>query len=147
MSRNFLTKIKFIFAANQSISNADKNKLDHKERAIQSASSWNSTFNRARIDGRKCYFDLQNFSIQFPVGPKRPQELCRSFLDLQNGIGTQFPPARVKPLFDALSKKSNMGEYPIALIPGQFTDFYKRYIVKKNIFLCTVSNNISWNKF
>nr|XP_018917462.1 PREDICTED: uncharacterized protein LOC109044279 [Bemisia tabaci] len=67
------------------------------EKAVQSAARWNSTLNKSRQESRKCCLDLQTFVIQYPKPPK----------------GAQDSP--------------KIGSYPISLIPGQFTDYYKRY--------------------
>lgn len=68
------------------------------EKAVQSAARWNSTLNKSRQESRKCCLDLQTFVIQYPKPPK----------------GAQDSP--------------KIGSYPISLIPGQFTDYYKRYV-------------------
>ena len=78
----------------------EKNKLDYKEKAVRSTATWNTVFNKARRDHRQCYFDLQSFTIQYPrtkIAKSLPKE----------------PPKK-------------LGYYPLALIPGQYTDFYKR---------------------
>ncbi|XP_067011793.2 serine-rich adhesin for platelets [Anabrus simplex] len=79
---------------------ADKSKQDYKEKAISSAASWNAKFNKARKDGRRACFDLQSFTIHYPR--TRTEKMAAKDLP-------------------------KVGQYPIALIPGQFTDFYKSY--------------------
>ncbi|XP_071441493.1 supporter of activation of yellow protein-like isoform X2 [Hetaerina americana] len=78
----------------------EKNKQsDYKRRAMKSAASWNSSFNKERKEERGCCFDLQSFTIHYPQNKGRQM-------------------AREKP---------RIGHYPISLIPGQYTDYYKRY--------------------
>jgi len=87
------------FLAISSATSVEKNKLDYKDKAIRSAATWNSTFNRSRRDHRRCCFDLQSFTIHYP----------------RNKLAKTLPKEPTKP-----------GSYPLALIPGQYTDFYKR---------------------
>lgn len=77
----------------------EKNKIDFKERAIRSAANWNVNFNKARKESRRCCMDLQTFTINFPLGRTQPK----------------------------VPQKNPVGHYPIALVPGQFTDYYKPY--------------------
>jgi hypothetical protein len=53
-----------------------------------------------RKDKRKAYFDMQTFAIHYP----------------QNGKGKM-----------KIIEKPALGHYPVALIPGQFTDHYRSY--------------------
>jgi hypothetical protein len=80
--------------------NGEKNKLDYRNKAIRSAAAWNATFNRSRRDQRRSSFDLQSFTIHYP----------------QNSLSKILHKKRTKP-----------GPYPLAVIPGQYTDFYKSY--------------------
>lgn len=75
----------------------EKNKIDFKERAIKSAANWNCTFNKARKETRKCCMDLQTFTINYPTGITHAK----------------------------VPYKESVGSYPIALVPGQFTDYFK----------------------
>lgn len=74
-------------------------KLDIKEQAIQSAASWNQSFNKSRLEQRRCALDLQTWTIQFPRS--RIQKMTRP--------------------------TPKLGTYPVAVIPGQFCDYYKSY--------------------
>ncbi|XP_054261108.1 uncharacterized protein LOC128985543 [Macrosteles quadrilineatus] len=74
-------------------------KSDLKEHAIQSLVSWNSNLNRSRNESRKCHLDLQTWTIQYPKS--KAAKMTR-------------PSAK-------------LGSYPVALIPGQYADYYKRY--------------------
>lgn len=86
----------------------EKNKMvEYKEKAIKSAAAWNVNFNKERKDGRRCCFDLQSFTIHYPK-------------------------ARTRKMTKETDK---VGNYPIALIPGQFTDFYKRYAANCTLIL------------
>lgn len=77
--------------------NAERNRIDLAEMAVQSALSWNINFNKARKESRKYSLDLQSFTIH---QPKKQQKV------------------------DPERKASN---YPVALIPGQYTDYYREY--------------------
>lgn len=72
--------------------------VDHKTRAMQSAAKWNASLNRDRREERRCCCDLQTLAVQFPK-------------------------SRIRAMTKEVPK---LGTYPVALIPGQFTDFYKR---------------------
>ncbi|KAJ8666790.1 hypothetical protein QAD02_008452 [Eretmocerus hayati] len=77
--------------------NAERSRIDLAEMAMQSALSWNTGFNKARKDTRKFSLDLQTFTVQVPKRPLKPDSAKRSH------------------------------NYPVALIPGQYTDFYREY--------------------
>jgi hypothetical protein len=72
--------------------------VDQKMRAMQNAAKWNASLNRDRREERRCCCDLQTMSVQFPQ-------------------------TRVKAMTKEVPK---LGTYPVSLIPGQFTDFYKK---------------------
>ncbi|XP_078040329.1 LOW QUALITY PROTEIN: PHD finger protein enhancer of yellow 3 [Augochlora pura] len=77
--------------------NAEKNRIDLAEMAVQSALSWNVSLNKARRENRKCSLDLQTFTIHVP---KKQQKV---------------------------ETERKIGHYPVALIPGQYTDYYREY--------------------
>ncbi|XP_076662012.1 PHD finger protein enhancer of yellow 3 isoform X2 [Halictus rubicundus] len=77
--------------------NAEKNRIDLAEMAVQSALSWNISLNKARRENRKCSLDLQTFTIHVP---KKQQKV---------------------------ETERKIGHYPVALIPGQYTDYYREY--------------------
>ncbi|KZC06126.1 PHD finger protein 10 [Dufourea novaeangliae] len=77
--------------------NAEKNRIDLAEMAVQSALSWNITLNKDRRENRKCSLDLQTFTIHVP---KKQQKV---------------------------ETERKIGHYPVALIPGQYTDYYREY--------------------
>ncbi|KAG7199278.1 hypothetical protein KM043_018139 [Ampulex compressa] len=77
--------------------NAEKNRIDLAEMAVQSALSWNVTLNKARKENRKCSLDLQTFTIHVP---KKQQKV---------------------------EVERKVSHYPVALIPGQYTDYYREY--------------------
>ncbi|OXU22411.1 hypothetical protein TSAR_016463 [Trichomalopsis sarcophagae] len=77
--------------------NAERNRIDLAEMAIQSALNWNLGLNKARRENRRCSLDLQTFTVHMP---KR---------------AIKFDP----------SKRGS--HYPVALIPGQYTDYYREY--------------------
>lgn len=72
---------------------------EYIKKAAKKAAEFNSNFNRERMEERRAYFDLQTHTIQVPQG-------------------------RFKVLAPEMTKT---GPYPVALIPGQFQDYYKRY--------------------
>lgn len=72
---------------------------EYIKKAAKKAAEFNSNFNRERMEERRAYFDLQTHIIQVPQG-------------------------RFKVLAPELTKT---GPYPVALIPGQFQEYYKRY--------------------
>ncbi|XP_057709801.1 PHD finger protein 10 isoform X3 [Corythoichthys intestinalis] len=72
---------------------------EYIKKAAKKAAEFNSNFNRERMEERRAYFDLQTHVIQVPQG-------------------------RFKVLAPELTRT---GPYPVALIPGQFQDYYKRY--------------------
>ncbi|RZF35593.1 hypothetical protein LSTR_LSTR005121 [Laodelphax striatellus] len=76
--------------------------LDAKTEAMQAMAAWNSRLNRTRTEQRRCMLDLQSMIVHYPktVGDKRSR--------------VPNPPDKV-------------GHYPVALVPGQFCDHYKRY--------------------
>lgn len=78
--------------------NSDKNKMmDLVKKAVHSAAEYNAHLNQERREERRSCMDLQTFTIHYPA----------------KGI-------KVK-------KNTKPGKYPVALLPGQFQDFYKEY--------------------
>ncbi|KRT83110.1 hypothetical protein AMK59_3915 [Oryctes borbonicus] len=75
----------------------DKNKHDIMQQAVQSAASWNTNFNKSRREERKACMDLQTFTIHYPKGRFKTVE------------------------------RGKVGHYPVALVPGQYTDYYKNF--------------------
>ncbi|XP_050079342.1 mucin-17 [Anopheles maculipalpis] len=77
-----------------------------KEKAIASAASWNCSFNKERRESRRACMDLQTYVVQLP---KRQQQLA-------NPDGQQ-----------ETAPKAQSTNYPVALVPGQFSEFYTTY--------------------
>ncbi|XP_043663724.1 uncharacterized protein LOC122627038 isoform X1 [Vespula pensylvanica] len=77
--------------------NAERNRIDLAEMAIQSALSWNISLNKSRKENRKCSLDLQTFTIHVPKKHHK------------------------------LETDRKISHYPVALIPGQYTDYYREY--------------------
>lgn len=73
----------------------EKNKHDIVQQAVQSAASWNTNFNKSRREERKACMDLQTFTIHYPKGRFKNVD------------------------------RNKTGHYPVALVPGQYTDYYK----------------------
>ncbi|KAK3914146.1 PHD finger protein 10 [Frankliniella fusca] len=79
---------------------ASGTKEDSKSKAMRNMASFNSTLNRNRRDQRRSCFDLQTFTVHYPENRRR-------------NMAVPNPP--------------RVGPYPLALVPGQYTDFYKEY--------------------
>ena len=78
--------------------NSDKNKmLELVKKAMQSAAEYNAHLNQERREERRSCMDLQTFTIHYPVKPNK------------------------------VKKNTKPGKYPVALLPGQFQDYYKEY--------------------
>lgn len=77
----------------------ENNKMDMTHQAVKSAAQWNATFNKARREQRRACMDLQTFTVNYPKG-------------------------RMKQIH-----KNKVGNYPLALVPGQYTDYYKVVII------------------
>ncbi|KAJ8942362.1 hypothetical protein NQ318_000342 [Aromia moschata] len=75
----------------------EKNKADITEQAVQSAAQWNASFNKARREQRKACMDLQTLTVHYPKG-------------------------KMKQI-----SKGKVGNYPVSLVPGQFTDYYQEF--------------------
>ncbi|XP_030894595.1 PHD finger protein 10, partial [Leptonychotes weddellii] len=80
---------------------------EYIKKAAKKAAEFNSNLNRERMEERRAYFDLQTHVIQVPQGKYKV-----------------LPTERTK-----------VSSYPVALIPGQFQEYYKRYSL-----LCTQKN-------
>ncbi|XP_014397694.1 PREDICTED: PHD finger protein 10 isoform X4 [Myotis brandtii] len=72
---------------------------EYIKKAAKKAAEFNSSLNRERMEERRAYFDLQTHVIQVPQGKYKV-----------------LPTERIK-----------VSSYPVALIPGQFQEYYKRY--------------------
>ncbi|XP_044276963.1 PHD finger protein 10 isoform X3 [Varanus komodoensis] len=72
---------------------------EYIKKAAKKAAEFNSNLNRERMEERRAYFDLQTHIIQVPQGKYKILSTERT---------------RISP-------------YPVALIPGQFQEYYKRY--------------------
>ncbi|XP_047471830.1 transcription initiation factor TFIID subunit 3-like isoform X2 [Penaeus chinensis] len=85
---------------NYSMANIDKSKMqEYGRKAAADAARWNAAFNKEKRDERRYSFDLQTFSLQKP-----------------SSKGKKLPPEYTK-----------IGPYPVAVLPGQFTDYYREY--------------------
>jgi len=74
------------------------------EEAAKAAAEYNKRLNQERKTQRTAYFDMQTFSVQYP----------------KTGKGKMKTLARPPP-----------GNYPVAMIPGQFVDCYRSYNSKE----------------
>ncbi|VVC38218.1 Hypothetical protein CINCED_3A004734 [Cinara cedri] len=80
-------------------SNTDGSKLDLRDRAMEAVANWNSNLNKSRLESRKCSMDMQTFIVHYP------KNKCKKMT----------------------VPKSKIGSYPLALLPGQFCDYYATY--------------------
>ncbi|XP_053671347.1 serine-rich adhesin for platelets [Anopheles nili] len=76
-----------------------------KDKAIESAANWNCSFNKERRDSRRACMDLQTYVVQVP---KRQT--------------TARPDEQQQPVV-----KQQSSNYPVALVPGQFSEYYTTY--------------------
>ncbi|XP_025909190.1 PHD finger protein 10 isoform X1 [Nothoprocta perdicaria] len=72
---------------------------EYIKKAAKKAAEFNSNLNRERMEERRAYFDLQTHIIQVPQGKYK-----------------------ILPM-----ERTKVSPYPVALIPGQFQEYYKRY--------------------
>ncbi|XP_006876237.1 PREDICTED: PHD finger protein 10 isoform X1 [Chrysochloris asiatica] len=72
---------------------------EYIKKAAKKAAAFNSNLNRERMEERRAYFDLQTHVIQVPQGKYRVLS----------------------------TERTKVSSYPVALIPGQFQEYYKRY--------------------
>lgn len=107
---------------------------EYIKKAAKKAAEFNSNFNRERMEERRAYFDLQTH-----VRPGKTDDLLTEGLRRKLCVSLtgfmiklcvfsqiiQVPQGRFKVLAPELTRT---GPYPVALIPGQFQDYYKRYI-------------------
>lgn len=77
----------------------EKKPFDPRLRAIKATAKWNAMFNKERVEERLHCLDLQSFTVQIP---RRP---------------TTLKPASA----------NTVDPYPVAVIPGQFSSFFKTY--------------------
>ncbi|OWF47440.1 PHD finger protein 10 [Mizuhopecten yessoensis] len=78
----------------------EKSKMtEYIQKAMKSASEWNTSFLRERKEERRAYFDLQTFNVHYPAG---------RFKVLPTELTSPTP-------------------YPVTLIPGQYQDYYKSH--------------------
>ncbi|CAH1160050.1 unnamed protein product [Phaedon cochleariae] len=75
----------------------EKNKADILKQAVQSAALWNARFNKNRKDDRRACMDLQTLTVHYPKG-------------------------RMKQI-----NKPPVGNYPVAVVPGQYTDYFEDF--------------------
>lgn len=82
--------------------NSDKNKMmELVKKAMQSAAEYNAHLNQERREERRSCMDLQTFTIHYPAKTNK------------------------------IKKNTKPGKYPVALLPGQFQDYYKEYTSKE----------------
>ncbi|XP_025198908.1 uncharacterized protein LOC112597185 isoform X2 [Melanaphis sacchari] len=80
-------------------SNNDGSKLDLRDRAMEAVANWNANLNKSRLESRKCSMDMQTFIVHYP------KNKCKKMT----------------------VPKPKIGSYPLALLPGQFCDYYATY--------------------
>ncbi|GIY17622.1 PHD finger protein 10 [Caerostris extrusa] len=78
---------------------SDKTKMvDLVKKAVKSAAEYNAHLNQERREERRSCMDLQTFTIHYPGRKNKP-----------------------------VISRGKPGKYPVALLPGQFQDYYKEY--------------------
>ena len=76
----------------------DKSKMhEYSRKAAEDAARFNANLNKERREERRYNFDMQTFTLQIPHGRRK------------------IVPAEY----------TKLGNYPIAVLPGQYTDYYK----------------------
>lgn len=94
-------KDRTIRQTNYSMASVEKHKYaDFVEKAVRSTASWNKKMNADRREKRSAYFDMQTFNVHYP----------------QNNRGRM-----------RVAERPKLGHYPVALIPGQFVDYFKSF--------------------
>lgn len=91
----------------------EKNKLDITEQAISSAASWNANFNKV------CKSFMDNLIFSNLLFTQMRKEQRKASMDLQT-LTVHYPKGKIKQI-----NKGKIGNYPVSLVPGQFTDFYQ----------------------
>ena len=80
------------------VADLDKSKIhEYCRKAAEDAARWNANLNKERRDDRKYSFDLQTFTLQLPTSR----------------------------MVKAPVESTKLGAYPVAVIPGQYNDYYK----------------------
>ena len=87
--------------------------LQARDRALQSASKWNTHFNNERKDGRTLCLDLQTLTINKPLPTTSASAVACN--------GRRYRPDDNPIIPDKLTS------YPIALVPGQFCEHYRKF--------------------
>lgn len=79
----------------------EKDKMaEYTKKAMRSVSDWNRSLLKKKNEERKAYFDMQTFTIHYPKSKYRKLE----------------------------QSQTEVSAYPLALIPGQFQDYYRKYL-------------------
>ena len=87
----------------------EKSKLgDFIKKAIKSVTEYNALINSERSEERSVCMDLQTYTIHYPIG------LGTENRQLQANVSK----GRVR---------TNIGRYPLAVVPGQYQDWYMKY--------------------
>lgn len=91
--------------------NIEKSKMgDFIKKAIESVTEYNQIINQERRDERKVCMDLQTYTTHYPIGlGKENKQLARN---IKKGKVPSLPKA---------------SKHPIALVPGQYQDWYIKY--------------------
>lgn len=92
-------ELSFRQKALSTVRGADKSKGEPREQALEAVAMWNLNLNRERREERRCALDLQTFTVHYP-----------------------------KTMRDKMVRPAlRPGLYPVPVIPGQFSDYYKTY--------------------
>ncbi|XP_033171100.1 supporter of activation of yellow protein [Drosophila mauritiana] len=107
--------------------------LQARDRAMLSASKWNSYFNKSRKDERQCCMDLQTFTINQPQPRTAPTctRLERSTADLVREVAEEAnipapPNLLLHRVYDEAFRNSDYA-YPLTVVPDQFSMAYRQF--------------------
>ncbi|KAH3852509.1 PHD finger protein 10-like isoform X2 [Dreissena polymorpha] len=82
----------------------EKDKMaEYTKKAMKSVSDWNRNLLKERKESRRAYFDVQTFTFQYPRNKFRKLDTTHT----------------------------EVGAYPLSVIPGQFQDYYKTYLMEE----------------
>ena len=86
----------------------EKNKLgEYIKKAIKSVTAYNQHLNQERREDRRVSMDLQTYTLHYPVGLGKDNKMLKK--NIANG------------------RCRKIGKYPVAIIHGQYQDWYIPY--------------------
>ncbi|XP_004531131.1 supporter of activation of yellow protein [Ceratitis capitata] len=106
--------------------------LQARERALLSASKWNSYFNRTRKEERLACLDLQTLTMNVPLPATAPtttsvnRPIAEVVAAAAKAEKIPEPPTLLQPRRTTPPRDLNTS-YPVALVPGQYSAQYRQY--------------------